>query len=196
MNIEIRKLTPDLAEDYLHFFDTTPHDDRIEEHRCYCVCWCSDDYEGKDFSSPVKRREAAGRYVREGILQGYLAYHDGVAVGWCNANTKADCLLCASWRLFMRDVPTEEYGTGVRIKSVFCYVIAPAMQRQGIASQLLARVCRDAAQDGFDFVEAYPEKVSVDAARDFMGPAEMYQKSGFSVYHETREKLIMRKHLR
>lgn len=38
MNIEIRKLTPDLAEDYIHFFDTTPHDDNVDAHKCYCVC--------------------------------------------------------------------------------------------------------------------------------------------------------------
>jgi hypothetical protein len=26
MEIDIRRLTPDLAEDYAHFFDVTPHD--------------------------------------------------------------------------------------------------------------------------------------------------------------------------
>lgn len=30
MNIEIRKLTPELAEDYVNFFDVTPHDDNID----------------------------------------------------------------------------------------------------------------------------------------------------------------------
>ena len=43
MNIEIRKLIPDLAEEYVHFFDVTPHDDNIDEHKCYCVTWRSDD---------------------------------------------------------------------------------------------------------------------------------------------------------
>ena len=38
MAIEIRKLIPDLVEDYVHFFDTTPHDDNVNEHKCYsCV---------------------------------------------------------------------------------------------------------------------------------------------------------------
>lgn len=49
-------------------------------------------------------------------------------------------------------IPTEENTPELKIKSVFCFVIAPEMQRQGIASQLLARVCQDAAKDGFDFV--------------------------------------------
>ena len=37
MKFEIKKLTPELAEDYVHFFDVTPHDDFIDEHKCYCV---------------------------------------------------------------------------------------------------------------------------------------------------------------
>ncbi len=54
MNIEIRKVTPELTEDYIHFFDSTPHDDSVDEHKCYCVCWCNDDFEGKDFSTGEK----------------------------------------------------------------------------------------------------------------------------------------------
>ncbi len=46
MNIEIRKLTPDLAEDYVLFFDATPHWYDSDERKCYCVPYCNDDYEG------------------------------------------------------------------------------------------------------------------------------------------------------
>ena len=195
MNIEIRKLTPDLVEDYVCFFDTTPHSDNIDEHRCYCVCWCSDDYEGKDFSSPEKRRDCATQYVKGNNIQGYLAYCDDKVVGWCNANTKADCLKCASWRLFMGSIPTEESTRGIRVKSVFCFAIAPEMKRQGIAGRLLERVCQDAAQDGFDFVEAYPNREFINDEEDFMGPVELYRKSGFTVHYETEQKLVMRKQL-
>ena len=80
------------AEDYVHFFDTTEHDDNIPEHKCYCVCWCNDDYEGKDFSSAEKRRKAAVDYIKGNNIQGYLAFYEGQIIGWCNANTKADCL--------------------------------------------------------------------------------------------------------
>ena len=50
MNIEIRKLTPDLVENYVTFFDTTPHNEKYNI-KCYCVWWCSDDSEGKSFST-------------------------------------------------------------------------------------------------------------------------------------------------
>lgn len=196
MDIAIRKLTPDLAENYVQFFDTTPHDDDIDAHKCYCVCWCGDDCEGKDFSTAEKRREYARQCVRDGKLQGYLAYCGDQVVGWCNANTKSDCLKCMSWKRFMGSIPTEEVARGTRVKSIFCFVIAPEMQRKGIAARLVERVCLDAVQDGFDFVEAYPNQEFVSKVEDFMGPVELYRKSGFSVYHENEQRLVMRKPLK
>ena len=56
MNIEIRKLMPEHAEEYVKFFDITPHDDNIDEHKCYCVCWSDDYCEVKDFSSVENSR--------------------------------------------------------------------------------------------------------------------------------------------
>jgi GNAT superfamily N-acetyltransferase len=196
VNIEIRRLTPDSAGDYVRFFDTTPHADNIDDHRCYCVWWCNDDYEGQDFSTPEKRRNYAIRYVEGNNIQGYLAYCDDEVVGWCNANTKSDCLKCYCWRRFMSSIPTEESVPGVRVKSIFCFAIAPRMKRKGIAKRFLERVCQDAAQDGFDFVEAYPNRAFIDEAEDFMGPADLYMQSGFFVYHETEQKLVMRKKLK
>lgn len=196
MNIEIRKLTPALAEAYVHFFDSTPHADNMDEHKCYCVWWCNDDSEGKDFFSLEKRRDWAIQYIRGNNIQGYLAFCGDDIVGWCNANTKADCLKCYCWRRFMGSIPTEESTLSIKVKSIFCFAIAPRMQRKGVAKRFVERVCKDAAQDGFDFVEAYPNKEFIDEAQDFMGPAELYRKSGFTVHHETEQKLVMRKQLK
>jgi GNAT superfamily N-acetyltransferase len=196
MAIEIRKLIPNLAEDYVHFFDTTQHDDNVDEHKCYCVCWCNDDYEGKDFSIAANRRKYALQYVKSNNIQGYLAYSGDAIIGWCNTNTKSDCLKCASWRRFMDYVPLEEANTDIKVKSIFCFMIAPEMKRKGIATLLLERVCKDAIQDGFDFVEAYPYKESSYQSSDFGGHFEMYKKSGFHVSLEAQQGLVMRKQLK
>ena len=80
MNIEIRKLTPDLAEDYVHFFDITPHDDNTakDELPCYCITWRSDDSYVSDnrhwFPTREERRERAIHFVKTECLQGYLAF--------------------------------------------------------------------------------------------------------------------------
>jgi ribosomal protein S18 acetylase RimI-like enzyme len=195
MNIEIRKLSPGLAEDYVNFFDVTPHNQKWNV-KCYCVFWSNDDSESKDFSSPEKWREFAFQYVKNGSIQGYLAYYNDKVAGWCNANIKSDCLKCPGWRWLKDSIPAEESAPEIKIKSVFCFVVAPEMQRRGIASRLLTRVCQDAAQDGFDFVEAYPNKEGTAESEDFVGCADMYKKSGFIVYYETEQRLIMRKPLK
>jgi hypothetical protein len=94
MDIEIKRLTPNLLDDYLRFFDTDAHADNPDpnEHGCYCVCWCRADHrQAEDFSLPEKRRALAAQSINDGSIQGYLAYADGHAVGWCNANTKSEC---------------------------------------------------------------------------------------------------------
>ena len=195
MNIEIRKLTPDLVDDFVHFFDVTPHSDKIDDHKCYCVCWCNDDYEGKDFSSAEKRRDYAIKYVKNNNIQGYLAYYKNQVVGWCNANTKLGCLKCCSWRMFMCSIPVDELSSGKKVKSIFCFAITPEMQRKGIAKMLLERVCQDAAKEGYDYVESYPNKTYSNEEDDFMGPAELYRQKGFTVYSEAENRLVMRKQL-
>ena len=196
MDIEIKKLSPELVEDYLHFFDITPHDDGVDENKCYCVCWCSADHRVQtDFSSAQKRRELAEQYVKNGTIQGYLAYQGGEVVGWCNANTKSECQNCISWLRFMQSYPKDDEPF-LKIKFVFCFVVTPELQRKGIATKLLERVCADAKADGFDFVESYPQRDFVNVARDFMGPSAMYKKQGFIIYKELGDKIVMRKSLK
>ena len=196
MNIEIRKLIPGLAEDYVDFFDRTPHSERPDRFKCYCVMWSSDNHHALNrrfLGSEKIRRETAVRYVKNGMLQGYLAYCDGEVVGWCNANTKADCLKCFSWRMSNGSVPVEP---DVRVKSIFCFAIAPEMRRQGISKLLLERVCEDAAREDFDYAEAYPFREFRAETHDFMGAVELYRRYGFSVYAETEDRLVMRKQLK
>lgn len=195
MNIKIKRLSPELLEDYLHFFDTTPHYTYKEEDRCYCVGWCNADYENQDFSTAEKRRNMAITYVNGNNLQGYLAYCDNKVIGWCNANTKSECYKCQYGRMYMSCTDKEESSPDIKVKSVFCFVISPEMRRNGVAALLLKRVCEDAAQDGFDFVEAYPNKEFINTEADCMGPAKLYEKSGFTAYYEIGPKLVMRKKL-
>lgn len=195
MDIEIRKLTPDLAEAYAHFFDVTPHDILVEESKCYCVTWRSDDtYAGDDHWFPTReeRRARAIGYVKSGSLQGYLAYQGEEIVGWCNAT--ADCQQGVDY--LRTEWPIEPYDAKVRVKSIFCFVIAPQLQRKGIATQLVDRVCQDAATEGYDFVEAYVNKDFTTIAHEFKGPLAMYEKCGFDIAGEQGDKVVVRKALK
>ena len=173
MNIEIRRLAPALINDYLYFFENVAYSDNKEWDRCYCVGYCSDANAGNDFSSAQVRRDYAIQYVESGKIQGYLAYCDGQVVGWCNANRKSDCLKCGGWKFTVGNVEWLDVG---QVKSIFCFTVAPAMRRQGIATQLLSRVCQDAADEGFDYIEAYPNKVYTNMYYDYVGPLGLYKK--------------------
>ena len=194
MNLIIKPLTSELAEDYVRFFDETPHNDKWNT-KCYCVCWCGNEPVGIDCSTEEKRRTVAFQFVKEVNLQGYLAYLNNEVVGWCNANTKADCTAGRFWQYLMDSVPINE-SVDSKVKSVFCFTIAPEMQRRGIATQLLERVCIDAAKEGFDFVEVYPNKVVTAESENHRGFAAMYKKIGFTVYAELESMYVMRKELR
>lgn len=170
------------------------HDTCKDENKCYCITWRSDDSydEAHWFSSREERREHALKYVKSGSIQGYLAYCGDKIVGWCNAN--ANCRNCINY--LSSFFPIEGDRENIKIKSIFCFVIAPEMQRKGIATQLVDRVCKDAANDGFDFVEAYVNENFVDTASDFRGPLEMYEKCGFYKFAERDGKAVMRKALK
>ena len=99
----------------------------------------------------------------------------------------------------MKSLSTADAEPEMKVKSIFCFVIAPEMQRKGIATQLLERVCKDAAEEGFDYAEAYPKREFADVARDFMGPVEMYKRHGFVLYKELDSgeiEFVMRKKLK
>lgn len=196
MSLEIRKLTPEMAEDYARFFDTTPHATGQAEHRCYCVWWSSGDMEQESFDSVEKRRALAVRWIESGYIQGYLAYENNRVVGWCNANTKSDCYGSFCWKRFMGAVHRD--AAGIKVKSVYCFAIAPEMRGKGVAARLLERVCEDAKRDGFDFVEGYPNKSFISMELDFMGPVGLYEKQGFRPLYEvdgSERKIVMRKGL-
>ena len=191
MNIEIRKLTPDMAEDYVRFFNNTPHNEK-HNMKCYCVCWCSNVPDGFD----VRPEETVAlQFVKNGNLQGYLAYSEENVVGWVNANTKSECLNSLGWQWGRTTYPTDS-ATDKHTKSIFCFTIAPEFQRKGIATQLLERVCQDAEQDGFHSVEVYPDKILNEKSENFVGYTKMYEKLGFTVCYETENRCVMRKELK
>lgn len=191
--IKIVKLTPEYLDDYLYFFENVAHTDHKEWDRCYCVEYAGDANAGVDFSDAEKRREMAVRYIKEGVLQGYLAYHEGRLVGWCNANRRADCTGCDGWRQTFGDYNPAAVGN---VKSVFCFTVAPEMRCRGIAEMLLRRVLSDADTEGYDAVEGYPEKRDCDCYDAYVGPLHLYEKLGFARAEETETRYIMRKNLK
>ena len=197
MEFEIRKLTPDLAEDYLDFFDNVAFTDHPEWSNCYCIHFHS--YEAmeaefQEYSSTGKTdftRMKVSQFIEEGIIQGYLAYSDGKVAGWCNANDKKN------YAALKHNVKPElwEANEGKKVKSAVCFLVAPELRGKGIATKLLERVCADAQTQGYDFVEGYPPSGRCDMYAAHHGTVSLFEKLGFVIHAKSKRDAVMRKYL-
>lgn len=197
-NLTIHKLTPERLDDYLYFFENVAHTDNKKWDRCYCTNFCAANnsrvLKKANMSDPDVRREFAIDYINKGLLQGYLAYFDNNVVGWMNTNDRNDCLYCYGWKHLIADWRIRKRSKE-KIKSVFCFTVAPNMRGQGIATAMLERAINDSKSDGYEFMEAYPNKEDTDMYYNYVGPLGLYKKFGFEPFTETKWRLILRKKL-
>jgi len=134
-------------------------------------------------------REVAERQINTGILRGYLAYVDGVSIGWCNTNDRSNYPAEPQY-----DVPFHA-SAEKREKAVVCFEIAPEYRGKGVATALLIRVCEDAKAEGYIAVEGFPVMRDERYEWDNPGPTRLYEKSGFVKVAEQDERVVMRKEL-
>ena len=193
MNLEIKKLTVDLLEDWLYYFDNVAFSDNDEWEGCYCMCY----HYNKTLNSRKAwncskadapfNRSCAVDLITKGKMKGYLAYENGQVVGWCNTNDK-EAYDNVNFKLPFCDIDRDH-----KVKSIVCFSISPDARRKGVASAILEKVCEDAAAQGYDYVEAYP--FQHDDNNAYHGPQAMYEKHGFERCESYSGCIIFRKAL-
>ena len=194
MPITIRRLTPDQWEVWLDFFDNRAFTDGSPYAGCYCNLFYFTPEEIREkYPDPGKVgwavmsraiRESAAEMVREGRIAGYLAFDGDDPVGWCHANDRAKFVRVGEFSPEARSGRFLDREGKERILSVVCFEIAPPYRGQGIARMLLERVIRDAEEEGYDAVEAYPIARDRRETLDFTGPPGLYEKEGFVLTRE------------
>ena len=199
MNIEIKQLGPNLVGDYLEYFKNTAFSDHMEWAGCCCLHFHWDkqlDTAHKEFVKTAAKGDCsfswsyAEKYVMNGIIQGYLAYHDNLVVGWCNANDKLN------YAVLKQNVKPEIWcEEDAKVKAIVCFSVAPNMRGKGVASKLLQRVCADAKEQKYDYIEAYPRVGNQDVYVNHHGPESLYSKQGFTLYKEFNGQAVVRKYL-
>jgi len=199
MNIIIKPLTPELSADYFDFFENRAFTDD-SPYRCYCQVFQiskaehkAAEYDNLDEADGGRlSRECAARQIEAGILRGYLAYVDGVSIGWCNVNDRANYPVEP-----MYDVPFHAPAEK-KEKAVTCFEISPEYRGKGVATALLNRVIADAKAEGYLAVVSFPVVRNERYEWDFHGPVRLYEKVGFVKVTEAEqaENVIMRKELK
>jgi len=188
-DITVLELTTGILNDFLEFFDHSAFCDNPSWSGCYCVYYHTDNQEEWEKRTASENRDVAIRLIKEGRLQGLLAYLNKKPVGWCNAASRNSLPRLA----ISRDLRVED---AEGIGSIVCFVVAKPHRDRGIASRLLEAACDSFSARGFPFAEAYPLKHAESDAANFPGPLRMYLKQGFSVFRELDRYLIVRKPLR
>lgn len=193
LDIEIRKLSADLLDDWLDYFDNVAFSDNDKWEGCYCMCYhWNEELQRKKKWNCTKadapyNREYAIQFIKKDAFGGYLAYCEGKVVGWCNTNDKR------AYDNVNYTFPMEEEEKNKKVKAIACFNVAPDFRGRGVATRLLERVCLDAAKEGYEYIEAYPFIDNANHA--YHGPKSMYEKNRFTVYREESGCNIVRKYL-
>lgn len=201
VEIVIKRLGPELIEDYFDFFDNRAFTDNPPWPGCYCTGFQTtkeeqdaefekiDAYGGGDEGLVRVLRETVVRQITTGALRGYLAYADGVSIAWCNANDRA------SFPETSANGASVYAPAGRRERAVLCFEIAPECRGKGVATALLDRAIADAREEGCAAVVAFPQSHEAWDTWDFPGPVRLYEKAGFVRATEPDGRAVMRKAL-
>ena len=187
-DVEIRRLTPDLRDDYLAYFDREAFADNPAWAACYCLSYCLNELGEFDDRPASQNRAERAAMIERGKASGVLAYAGGRVVGWCHAAPRTALKLLDQTPEFAAEAPE---ATG----AIACYVIAPQYRGQGVARKLLDGACEMLRERGMRWVDAYPPKNAAGDARSYHGRMSMYVDAGFEQVREAGFYVVMRKAL-
>jgi len=146
---------------------------------CWCQAWRGRDEIAK--AAGETRSETLQRQLRADPPPGYIAYLDGVPVGWAGVSVRT-----LTPRLVnSRTIPAID---ALPVWSIGCIRVRPGFRRRGVARELLRGVVEAARRAGAPGVEAYPIDPGgrrVDTVLAFVGIASMFDAAGFRRVMET-----------
>jgi GNAT superfamily N-acetyltransferase len=144
------------------------------EQGCWCQAWRGLDT--KAISGGKSRTQLLREQMRGGPpAPGFLAYLDGVPVGWVGVGVRTETPRLVN----SRTIPAVD---DLPVWSIGCFRIRAGYRRHGVAKALLGGVVEAARRAGAPGVEAYPidpggRRVEVGAG--FVGIASMFDAAGF-----------------
>ena len=184
--IVIKKLSPNLMDDYLNFFDNIAFTDNPDWSYCYCHFPHAphDTCKWQDIPKE-ENRKAVIDLINSGKKQGLVAYDNNQPIGWCNAGPRINISIGPDY-----DEPKAD-----EIGSTTCFIIAKEYRRKGVARLLLKTALEVFKTQGFKYAEGYPLKDMQGEAHNHWGPKELYLSEGFKQYTTEDDMIVMRKDL-
>jgi GNAT superfamily N-acetyltransferase len=143
------------------------------EAGCWCQAWRGFDTTAR--SGGRSREEILRDQVADTPPPGYVAYLDGLPVGWVGVSVRTDTPRLQT----SRTIPAID---DLPVWSIGCFRIRPGYRRRGVARALLDGVVRAAREAEAPGVEAYPidpDGRRVEVGAGFVGIASMFDAAGF-----------------
>lgn len=143
------------------------------ETGCWCQAWRGLD--AKKLSGGKSRPELLREQMAQHPPPGFVAYLDGLPVGWVGVGVRTETPRLMN----SRTIPLIDEQP---VWAVGCFRIRPGYRRRGIATALLKAVIDEARQSGAPGIEAYPidpQGHRVDSGFAFVGIASMFDAAGF-----------------
>ena len=178
--LDIRRVSPELHDEVLHYFDLVAYADNPAGSDCYCMERLDPDFQQR---SKAENRAARSELLRSAKANGLIARRLGRVVGWCHAAPKSELVNVDGHR-------------DASLGAIVCFVVAPDARRQGIATALLNAAMEHLRRRGMRAVEAYPYTGEVTPGRwayvNYRGPLAMYLEAGFEVVERTPDTCVVR----
>lgn len=178
--LSIRRVGPDIRDEVLRYFDLVAYADNPAWSDCFCMERLDPDFPQR---TRAENRASRSALLRSANANGLIALRLGRVVGWCHAAPKSELVRIEGER-------DAELG------AIVCFVVAPDMRRQGIATALLRSAIEHLRARGMRAAEAYPYTGEVSPGRwayvNYRGPLAMYLEAGFEIVERTPDTCVVR----
>ena len=185
-HLSIRRLTPELRDDFLRYFEGAAFADNPKWNYCYCQFLYVDHSQVKwSTRTAQENRAAACERIACGRMKGLLAYRNDQVVGWCNAAP----------RTLLDSFADEPDPDADRLGQITCFVVAREHRHTGVARALLEAACDMLREQGLSLAEANPSRHASSDAENHFGPLSLYRSAGFTVVRERDDGITVMRRL-
>ncbi|HET7375676.1 MAG TPA: GNAT family N-acetyltransferase [Anaerolineae bacterium] len=187
--LTVRKLSPALLQDYLHYFDHVGFTDNADWAACYCLFYHFHHDTAKwEERTAEQNRSTISDLINNDQHHGYLAYVDNQIAGWCHAAPRTE--------LYTLQLQEElKVDDAEQVGSIVCFNVAPDRRGQGVATALLTAACTGFKEIGLRVAEGYPRLKTDSITSNYKGPLKMYLDAGFTKFREFEHSMIVRRAL-
>ena len=182
LDLTFRSVTPEAWPDFEAFFRAGDRTVGGDVARCWCMEWRMPISEWRD--QPEAAHQAMKDLVHGGSIPGFIAYEDGVVVGWCSVAPRST--LGLRRRGIVRyDEPDEG------VWSIICFYVPAEHHGRGLMTAMLEHAVEYAGRHGASIVEGYPTRPGQFDEMGYTGRLNSFEKAGFTEIDEPTPGLVV-----